>query len=329
MKILFYLILLYNLSFSHPSYKYLNLIGSFPDENSQIKDAYLSSPFKIEKFDNTYIVSDAETGCLKVFNENGQLVRVIGRKGQGPGEIGKSYVFTVNKQNGDIYSFDSDNHRISIFKVDGSFKKSIRTTLSVWDMIFVKGYLFMSAYSETNKTLFVKMDSEGNIIKFFGNLIDPRVNKIPWRYQTIIYGAFSFFTDGNLIFAINWYLPYIFMFDVNENIQKVIKVQIAEALFVYEKNLNAYKKRQGARLGISYWTKGASILDGNIFCYCLPKKDRLLILNKDGQLKDELLFSDPREKETIKIYWGFIDKYHFFIDNGFIKYFEESTLNEQ
>lgn len=305
------------------THRLLFLERTFPDEYSIIPDDYLSSPYKVVKYNNLFIVSDAENGCLKLFSDKGRLVKTIGRKGQGPGEIGRCYVFALDKESGIIYCYDSDNSRISLFHIDGKYIKSIRTSLNIWDMIFFNKYLIMSSYNEPNRSLFVKMDPQGNIIQFFGDFFDREINKLPREYQKHFYGAFTFWIDGDLLYAFSWYLPYILEFDSFCNTKKIINIQTNEALEVYKKNLNAYKTRFGARLGINYWMKGASVIDGNIYCYSISKKHGLLIIDQNGNLKEKIEFADKAEQESIKIYSGVFDNEYIFIDGDLIKIFKE------
>jgi hypothetical protein len=301
----------------------LVLVSYFPDDNSTVEGDYLASPYKIVKYSDHFIVSDADSGCLKVFNKKGSFVRTIGRKGQGPGEFGNPYVFTIDKTYGIIYCFDSNNARIAIFSYSGKFIGFIKTTLNIFDLIFVDGKLILSAYNDVHKTLFVEMDKEGRILKFFGHPFDEAVNKLSEKYRSYLYKAITFDTDANSIYAFFWYLPYIVEIDKSGEIISTVQVDNKEALDVYRKNLSAPSKRSGARLGINYWTKGASAKDSIYYFYSLSSPDGLMVINHKGGLIERIGFKDKANNDLLMIYSGMMDGEHVFIDSNWIRIFRE------
>jgi hypothetical protein len=301
----------------------LALVRSFPDDNSTVPDDYLASPYKVVKFNDHFIVSDADSGCLKVFNNEGTFVRAIGRKGQGPGEFGNPYVFTIDKTCGIIYCFDSNNGRIAIFDFSGKFIGFIKTTLNIFDLIFVDGKLFLSAYNDVNKTLLVEMDREGKILKFFRLPLDEAVNRLPEKYRSYFYKAVTLDADANSIYAFFWYLPYIVEFNKSGEIKNTVKVDIKEAEAVYKKNLSAASQRSGARLDIKYWTKGASVKDDNFYFYSVSSPAGLMVVDHKGRLMERIGFKDKATAGLLMIYSGLMDGEHVFIDSNWVKIFKE------
>lgn len=82
---------------------------------------------------NELVVLDEGNVCLYVFSEEGKFLRMIGRRGQGPGEfIGprlrdwNSTMFIEVDESGDIYVFDDGNMRISIFSKEGKLYNTFR-----------------------------------------------------------------------------------------------------------------------------------------------------------------------------------------------------------
>lgn len=74
---------------------------------------------------NEIVVLDAGNVCFYVFSSEGKFLRIIGRAGQGPGEILKPYFFDIDL-NGDIYVYESGNRRITIFSREGKYVNSFR-----------------------------------------------------------------------------------------------------------------------------------------------------------------------------------------------------------
>ena len=56
------------------------------------------------------------TGKLAMYNSQGDLITVLGSKGQGPGQFNVPTGVSVNTQRGHVVVCDKDNHRIQMFK---------------------------------------------------------------------------------------------------------------------------------------------------------------------------------------------------------------------
>jgi len=80
--------------------------AAFPNEDSKIENDYLVHPFDLKIHERLYYVCDAKECCIKVFSVNGEFLRKIGRKGQGPGELGTTFKFDVAGEEGLIYCAD-------------------------------------------------------------------------------------------------------------------------------------------------------------------------------------------------------------------------------
>lgn len=71
---------------------------------------------------------------IRVYSKGGELLRLIGREGEGPGEFRSiGYLGWLADT---LYVGDSQNQRISFFRRDGSFIRSIRLAWSVIDDVF-------------------------------------------------------------------------------------------------------------------------------------------------------------------------------------------------
>jgi len=80
---------------------------------------------------NKFIVSDTNNDCLKIFDCAGKLVRKIGRKGKGDGQLSWPQSLCVEKcgSQHNILVCDSGNGRIVQFSEDGSFTGETVTKL--------------------------------------------------------------------------------------------------------------------------------------------------------------------------------------------------------
>jgi len=96
------------------------------DENGnpikQIGEGLLKRPtgLAIDPFDNRIFVSDTRDHNIKVFNEMGELVDVMGKRGTKPGEFnGPTHLWFAR---GNLYVTDTFNTRVQIFSQTGDFK---------------------------------------------------------------------------------------------------------------------------------------------------------------------------------------------------------------
>lgn len=77
----------------------------------------------VDEEENIYVV-DAKESHIKVFDKNGEYLRTIGKKGQGPGEIGRPRGIQLTHPK-ELMVNDFRNRRISFFSTNGEFIRSI------------------------------------------------------------------------------------------------------------------------------------------------------------------------------------------------------------
>jgi len=103
---------------------------------SQVRD------IAVDDAGNIYVL-DIKEANVKKFSKDGKYIKSIGKKGQGPGEIGMPAFITISKQN-EIVVEDPLSRRFAFFSFDGDFIKN----LSFAKMSLVQ----------------IECDKEGNII---------------------------------------------------------------------------------------------------------------------------------------------------------------------
>jgi hypothetical protein len=84
---------------------------------------YLLTDMDADSSGNIYIL-DSEDVNIKVYDPKGRFLKVISRKGQGPGQLSNPVDIYVDDKDL-IYVCDSGNNRISIFNGQGDFVSSI------------------------------------------------------------------------------------------------------------------------------------------------------------------------------------------------------------
>lgn len=75
-------------------------------------------------------VLDRDNARILVFDRTGRYVRQIGRKGQGPGELGLPMALTVTPA-GEVVVYDLMNGGLSVFGTDGEYRTLVRLPTSM------------------------------------------------------------------------------------------------------------------------------------------------------------------------------------------------------
>jgi hypothetical protein len=76
--------------------------------------------------DGNIYVLDHKESHIKVFDKKGQYLRTIGQRGQGPGELGSAYFFSLTAQRHLIVE-DVRGRRLVFFTLEGEFIKNLTT----------------------------------------------------------------------------------------------------------------------------------------------------------------------------------------------------------
>ncbi len=96
--------------------------------------------------DERIYISDWKESHIKVYNQSGEYLRTIGRRGQGPGEFQRITRIQILKQN-ELFVFDGNSRRLSFFSLDGRFikLKSVPAIQALDLMMNSKGELLANA----------------------------------------------------------------------------------------------------------------------------------------------------------------------------------------
>jgi hypothetical protein len=71
-------------------------------------------------------VLDSRDANIKVFNSRGQFLRIIGRRGGGPGELGLPVLMVLYKRS-ELAVYDAEARRLSLFSTQGTYLRSYST----------------------------------------------------------------------------------------------------------------------------------------------------------------------------------------------------------
>lgn len=117
--------------------------------NEEVEDESMFQDIQnmvVDEEENVYVL-DTKARNIKVFDKNGEFLRIIGRKGQGPGELQNPYDMQILPHK-EIMVYDYRQRRFNIFSLDGEFLRQISTV-------------------KLPRFRYPKVDSRGNIVAGF------------------------------------------------------------------------------------------------------------------------------------------------------------------
>ena len=117
--------------------------------------------------DGLYYLTDWQQHAIWVIDEEGMLIRRIGREGSGPGELRAPGGATVYKEN--VIVLDTDNRRVVVFGVDGTYVNSFRYNFWAASGILVSKHGQVAVNSLWEPTLFTVYDMEGVVVGSHGS----------------------------------------------------------------------------------------------------------------------------------------------------------------
>ncbi len=92
------------------------------------REEYMFSQIRSMGVDNTgrIYVLDVRESHVKVFDQNGNYIKTIGKKGQGPGELDFPLSLSITAKN-ELAVEDFRSRRLAFFSLEGEFKKNLLT----------------------------------------------------------------------------------------------------------------------------------------------------------------------------------------------------------
>jgi hypothetical protein len=148
---------------------------------------FLAYDIRVDTVGNAYVI-DSEDIAIKVYDVNGDWIRNIGRRGQGPGEYTTIFDYDVTEE-GLIFLLDTPQRRVSILRSDGTFHSSfvieeycVHLRVSETGHVFFQQHVSMpnpgSAVIKIMDMSLKRTDFKGENLKEYGTF--PH-QKVVWR----------------------------------------------------------------------------------------------------------------------------------------------------
>lgn len=172
--ILFILLLLVNAPLVSPSERALRVLAEFPSEKQMNDfDYVLGRGTHFDADENAiYFCSQMQHVVLKL-DFAGNLLKRIGRSGQGPGDFKFPLVPYIVGDT--LLVTDNGNSRIQLFTLDGVYLRQIRMIEGVYSLVSIKEQLFMLLLKKSGArgnapAIFGRYDLNGKLLSYFGNI---------------------------------------------------------------------------------------------------------------------------------------------------------------
>ena len=173
--------LLANVSLAFSSEKVLKILFEFPNEKQMIAyDYILGRGTHFDADENAIFFCSQRQHVVFKIDFVGNLIKRIGRNGQGPGEF-KLPLFPCLIGDRLLVS-DNGNSRIQIFTLDGAYVKQIRMIEGIDSLVSIDNQLHMLLLKQYEKSrnspaIFGKFDLDGKLICYFGEIGKSDYNK--------------------------------------------------------------------------------------------------------------------------------------------------------
>lgn len=121
---------------------------------------------------NIYVLLRVE-GLIRKFDRNGKYLLTIGREGQGPGEFIQPTRFLIDNRN-TLHVIEYGNQRVSKFSLDGQYIDSTPLQFQGIPRQFgldENNNYYVSFYDRESETSIHKYNSQGQLIKSFGETL--------------------------------------------------------------------------------------------------------------------------------------------------------------
>ena len=212
--------------------KQINLVNNSKKENLanyvknievvQLKGAIkLIGIDKVVFYNDSYFVLDKKTSSLLVYDINGNFMRKIGERGNGPGEYKKIKDFQIDKKRQQVLILSELNKTLYKYSLEGEFKNRILLKFFVHGFILDENdtYTFMSGRSSTTFHTLTNTSLEGK--KLGLNFPFPKnTPKISPDYTGGIHkqGKSNYFTEAtsSLIYEIKEDITPLYQFNFGD-----------------------------------------------------------------------------------------------------------------
>lgn len=258
----------------------LELLYSFPSDDLLEKDIYLWRPTKLDgdTAGNIYI-SDQKRCHVFKFDSSGNFLKIIGQKGQGPGEFMNPYC--INLTIDFLVVSDTNGRKIQFFDRDGEYLRSIKVLKPYLEIVAdAEGFIYASPLRWNKESLLIDvLDKDGHIIHSFSKARFG--NETSWNIPNWLKLAMN--SKGEL-FAAYWHFPTVCKYSRKGELLAVYEIE--QDIMEERKRLNLDAVGKGNQVRYTVISAIRTGKNGFYILYNYPRTHILEFDNTGKQIND-------------------------------------------
>lgn len=237
----------------------LEVSYSFPSKYLEKKDVYLYGANSISWKNGFLYISNSRANDILKFDLNGNLLKKIGRFGQGPEEF--NYPKRVINHNGELIVYDSFNRRLQYFDDEGKYIRGIKLFKTYTDIaIDDSGKIIATPMSKLYQTKLIDiLNSEGMLLKEFGEPLEAAKRNITMNQIKIA-------LNKSEIYAAFVHFPIVRKYNLEGDLIAEFKISNASMEERAKYNLKQSKKQEkGEKVGVSHVIESIRVANDCIY----------------------------------------------------------------
>lgn len=274
--------------------------------------------FIVAENGNIY-ASDVKDRKIKVYDAQGNFVRIIGKEGQGPGELGMPSMLQLSPDN-KIMIEDATNRKLSFFTLDGEFVREFSTVKS--GTLGLTGLVMGPQSQYVGRQIGMEEQKMYFEVKAFDSELNPQYSIAKTLFPIPIPGSgnkmnlmdfiqvYMFDSKGNLLYGVN--KEYEIQFYDAEGKHFLSVQKEFKAIKVTQKDIDDIMDRMAAFSGMADGVNFEELFEfpDNFPPYqgfILDEQDRMYVRTwEKGELEDEY-WTDVFDQEG-RFYTRFVSK---------------------
>jgi hypothetical protein len=252
---------------------------SFPSDELVANDIYLSNSCRIALNGlGQVFVLDTKWRHIYQFDSDGNYLRTIGRKGQGPGEFMTPFCICTSENR--LFVIDNGNRNIQVFDINGKLIKSTKTSKSYWDLeTDANGHLLAASTSSVSNEPFL-IDVFTEDAQYVKSIIKPNLN-LPIKRQMTKSIHLAVNSKGEIFIAYE-NIPFVYKYNSEGDLIDQWKIDRDEMIEGAKLNIERSSRNEFSRQAPVIWGIQAS-LEGGFYLFQNYPRTEILEFDKNGR----------------------------------------------
>lgn len=252
----------------------------------------LNRPADFIVLEDKIVVSDTDDNCIVVYDKEGNLLRRIGREGQGPGEFIKPR--TLGMLDDNLIVTDAQNSRIQVITWAGecisTYPAPALVSIGARLWFAQDGSYYFNSNGYMSHNIILHKTIEGEDVSGYGQIFGEKMSRVEFGGDLMKKGRVPDWyknkvvplgNDKGELYCIHTALPIIKKFSQEGSIIFEKTYDLSEMVSIREKWIKANKEAPPmGSYGLAYWLDVG--LDEKGALYLLVNNSRMILYRLDG-----------------------------------------------